>query len=71
MGGLNFTNLKWRGATSTNMDVYRNNLVIVTTPNNGHYNDATGTSGQVTFTYKVCEAGTGTCSNNVTVNFPP
>ena len=69
--GINAVMLKWRGATSTNMDVYRNNVVIVTTPNNGHYNDSTGTSGQAMFTYKVCEAGTGTCSNNVTVNFPP
>ena len=69
--GLNFVRMKWRGATSPAIDVYRDNVVIATTPNNGHYDDSTGTSGQATFTYKVCEAGTGTCSNNVTVNFPP
>ena len=45
--------------------------VIATTPNDGSYDDSTGTTGQASFMYKVCEAGTQTCSNNVTVNFPP
>jgi hypothetical protein len=45
--------------------------VIVTTPNDGSYDDSTGTTGQQSFLYKVCEAGTQTCSNSVTVNFGP
>jgi hypothetical protein len=71
VGGINTSRLKWRGATSANVDVYRDGVVIATTPNDGLYDDSTGTTGQASFMYKVCEAGTGTCSNNVTVNFGP
>jgi hypothetical protein len=69
IGGINTSRLKWRGATSANVDVYRDGIVIATTPNDGSYDDSTGTSGQASFMYQVCEAGTQTCSNTVTVNF--
>ena len=71
VGGINTSHLKWRGATSVNVDVYRDGNVIATTPNDGSYDDSTGTTGQASFTYQVCEAGTQTCSNTVTVNFGP
>src|SRR5256714_9287646 len=71
VGGINTSRLTWSGATSSNIDVNRDGIVIATVPNNGHYNDSTGTSGQATFTYKVCEAGTQTCSNSVIVRFRP
>jgi subtilisin family serine protease len=70
VGGINTARLKWRGATSANIDVYRGGVVIATTPNDGLYDDSTGTTGQASFMYKVCEAGTQNCSNTVTVNFP-
>jgi serine protease len=64
--------LQWRGAaTSTNIDVYRNNVPIATTPNDGQYDDSTGDMGQAQYVCRVCEAGTQTCSNDVTVHFPP
>jgi hypothetical protein len=69
VGGINTSRLKWRGATSANIDVYRDGVVIATTPNDGLYDDSTGTTGHVSFTYKVCEAGTQTCSNEATVSF--
>ncbi len=71
VGGINTSRLKWRGATSANIDVYRDGNVIATTPNDGLYDDSTGTTGQASFMYQVCEAGTQTCSNTVTVNFGP
>jgi hypothetical protein len=71
LGGINTSRLKWRGATSANVDVNRDGNVIATTPNDGLYDDSTGTTGQASFMYKVCEAGTQTCSNTVTVNFGP
>jgi len=37
--------LQWRGATSAFIDVYRNNVLIATTPNNGQYTDSTGDTG--------------------------
>ena len=70
VAGINTSRLKWRGATTANVDVYRNGLLVATTPNDGQYDDSTGTSGQASFMYTVCEAGTQTCSNTVTVNFP-
>jgi len=71
VGGINTSRLTWTGAISTNIDVYRDGVVIATTPNDGSYTDSTGTTGRARFTYKVCEAGTQTCSNEVTVRFRP
>ncbi len=71
VGAINTSRLTWSGAISNNVDVNRNGVVIATTPNDGSYDDSTGTTGQASFLYKVCEAGTQTCSNTVTVNFGP
>jgi YVTN family beta-propeller protein len=70
IGGINISRLRWTGATSANVDVYRDGVVVATTPNNGSYDDNTGTSGQASFMYHVCDAATQTCSNTVTVDFP-
>jgi serine protease AprX len=69
VGGINTSRLTWSGATSPNIDVNRDEVVIATVPNTGTYTDSTGTTGQASFTYKVCEAGTQTCSNEATVSF--
>jgi hypothetical protein len=63
-----FADLSWSGATSANVDVYRNGAVVTTTANDGAYKDKppkTITSA----TYQVCEAGTSTCSNEMTVSW--
>jgi hypothetical protein len=70
IGGINTSRLKWREATSTDIDVYRDGTLIVTTPNDGSYIDSTGDTGRARYTYQVCEAGTQTCSNEATVTFP-
>jgi hypothetical protein len=72
--GRHTVDLIWSGATSANIDIYRNGVVIATVPNNGSYKDFIGVrGGNVRYTYKVCEAGTQNCSNGVTVRFggPP
>ena len=61
--------LTWSGATSANIDVYRNGMRIATVPNTRAYTDSTGAHGRATYTYRVCEAGTLTCSNDATVRF--
>jgi len=61
--------LTWSGATSTNIDVYRNGVVVATVANTGTYTDSTGDTGRARYTYKVCEAGTSSCSNDVIVTF--
>jgi hypothetical protein len=67
--GLQTVDLSWAGATSSSVDIYSNGGLIVTVPNNGFYTDHPNDRGHATYIYQVCEAGTGNCSNQVTVNF--
>jgi hypothetical protein len=69
MGGINTVRLTWTGATSSDVDIYRNGVLIVTTANDRSYIDSTGDTGRAQYTYKVCEAGTQTCSNVERVRF--
>jgi hypothetical protein len=66
--------LSWNGANSANIDIFRDGVVIAAVPNNGVYTDAIGVrGGNARYIYKVCDAGTQNCSNQVTVRFggPP
>jgi subtilisin family serine protease len=67
--GVKNVDLTWTGASTTNVDVFRNNAYITTTVNDGAHTDVINTKGGGTYTYRVCEAGTTTCSNNATVTF--
>jgi len=62
--------LKWHPVINGgSVSVLRNNVVIETIADDGHANDNLGTQ-TGTFTYQVCETGTGNCSNIVTVQVP-
>jgi serine protease len=76
--GINTVHLTWSGAGSRKIDVYRcvrrddtgydcNPMPIVTTGNDGAYTDSTGDTGRASYKYRVCEAGTSTCSNTAEV----
>ncbi len=67
--GRQHADLEWSGATSTNVDIYRNGSKIVTTANDGFDTDNIGKVGGGSYIYKVCEAGTTTCSSEATVTF--
>jgi cell division septation protein DedD len=68
--GLQTVDLFWNGVTSANVDIYRNGVLITTVPNDGGaYTDHINRTGGGTYTYRICEAGTGNCSNQVTVTF--
>ena len=68
--GRQTVDLSWNGATSNNIDIYRNGALIATVPNiPGFYTDHIGARGNNSYTYRVCEAGTQHCSNEVTVRF--
>jgi aqualysin 1 len=68
--GLRRADLTWSGAGTSTVDVYRNNVRILTgTANDGFQTDNIGGKGAGTFTYRVCNAGTSTCSNNSAVTF--
>jgi hypothetical protein len=68
--GVHTVDLSWSGATSSSVDIYRDGVVVATVPNIDAYTDNIGDrGGNVHYTYKVCEADTATCSNEVTVEF--
>src|SRR5436190_12920555 len=68
--GQQTVDLSWNGATSNNIDIYRNGVLIATVPNiPGFYTDHIGARGKGTYTYRVCDAGTQNCSNQVTARF--
>ena len=67
--GRHTVDLSWSGASSSKVDIYRNSARIATTANDGFYTDRILGHGQGSFTYQVCNAGTQTCSNQVTVTF--
>lgn len=64
-----YADLSWSNATSAKVDVFRNDAKIVTTVNDGAYTDKSIPSTVNSVTYKVCEAGTSNCSNEVTVSW--
>ena len=64
-----FVDLSWSGATGSNVDVYRDNVLVKTTANDGFYSDSLGRTNETTFVYRVCNAGTSVCSNDATAQF--
>ncbi len=60
--------LTWTGATTQYVSLYRNGVSIGAATNTGSTVDVVVTSGG-TFTYKVCEYQTTTCSNTASVTF--
>ena len=64
--GVNYANLSWNGAGGA-VDVYGNGAIIATVSGTT-YTDTIG-RGSGTRTYRVCTAGTSTCSSSVTVSY--
>ena len=68
--GRQTVDLSWNGVTSANVDIYRNGVLIATVPNDGGtYTDHINRTGRGTYRYRVCNAGSQTCSNQATVTF--
>ena len=64
--GRYYVDLTWSGAVGANVDIYRDNVLIATVPNNGAYTDFLDKN-RGTFVYKVCETDGSACSNEVSV----
>jgi subtilisin family serine protease len=56
--GKRYVDLNWTNATTSNVDIYRNSVKVITTANDGAHTDALSSRG--TYTYQVCEAGSTT-----------
>ncbi len=66
--GVRTANLSWSGAAGSSVDLERNGTIVGTIPNDGAHVDSAGKGGG-TLTYRICQAGTSTCSNAVTLVF--
>ena len=68
--GVHHADLTWSGATTSNVDLYRDGTRVATTANDGAHVDNIGKKGGGSYVYKLCEAGsTSACSAEVTVTF--
>jgi len=68
--GAQKVDLTWKNFSSQSVDVYRNNVRVMTTPNDGAQTDPINRSGAGTYVYKACESGATTvCSNTLTIVF--
>ena len=61
--------LSWSGATGDQVDVLRDGAIVATTDNDGSHTDTVDAHGGGSYTYQICETGTTTCSNEVTLDF--
>jgi hypothetical protein len=61
--------LKWFGANTPRINIFRNGVRIARVQNTNTYTDTLTVQGD--YTYQVCEAGTGNCSNEKRVRFGP
>lgn len=67
--GAQKVDLSWSGASGDDVDIVRDDVTVATTANDRAYTDAINAKGGGSYTYRVCEAGTGTCSATQTVVF--
>lgn len=68
--GRHTIDLNWSGASSSQVDIYRNGSLIATVSNSGSYTDSTNNrGGGASYTYEVCEAGSSNCSNSATASY--
>jgi hypothetical protein len=68
--GKHAPQLNWSGASTTNVDIYRDGAGIATVPDNPPYTDNIGTKGSAVYLYQVCEEGSTTaCSNTAQASY--
>ncbi len=67
--GLQKADLSWSGTDASEVEILRDGIIIDTVANTGSYTDDIDNRGGGSYVYQVCEAGTGTCSNEATVEF--
>ena len=71
-GGVRVADITWNYLCMNvaSVDVFRDGVKITTTPNDGVHRDVVG-QGTAYVNYKVCKAGTTSCTNLLAVAFPP
>ena len=67
--GLHQVTLLWSGTSTASVDIWRDGMLVASVPDTGRYLDALPGRGRAIYLYRVCEAGTRTCSAEVEVVF--
>jgi hypothetical protein len=67
--GLQKADLTWSGLSATSVTVFRGGSAVTTLSNSGTYTDPINRKGSGSYIYKVCAAGTSTCTNDATAAF--
>jgi subtilisin family serine protease len=67
--GLQYVDLSWSGSSATSFDIWRDSTNLGPLGGSSYTDDLQAKGGGVTYTYKVCEAGTATCSDLASVTF--
>jgi len=68
--GSQTADLTWNGLSGGSVDVYRNGGIVASAANDGsHTDNINKKGGGATYTYQVCNAGTSTCTNSVSISF--
>jgi subtilisin family serine protease len=67
--GTAYVDLRWSGASSAVVDIYRNGSFVTSTANDGAHTDGPLGKGGGSFRYKVCAHASSVCSNEPTVSF--
>jgi len=61
--------LTWSGFAARTVDVFRDGVKVITTPNDGAFTDKPSAKASGSYTYKVCVTGTPVCSADSRITF--
>ena len=67
--GRAMATLRWSGAKSGDVELYRDDQLIALTANDGKYIDTEISDHRKSATYRVCQPSSQDCSSNVVLNF--
>jgi subtilisin family serine protease len=67
--GINVVDLSWTGLRSINVDIYRNNALLLTTNNDGNHTDSINAKGGGSYSYVVCEQNSSVCTSTASIVF--
>lgn len=68
-GAIGRSRLRWSGAATALVDVYRDGVLVGATPNDGRFLDEAPDAGGSSVSYRVCEAGSRVCSDPAPASF--
>ncbi|NNK32776.1 MAG: PKD domain-containing protein [Xanthomonadales bacterium] len=69
--GRRVATLRWSGAETSDVELFRNGRLIATTENDGKYIDAAIEEHRKSAEYRLCQPGSDLCSDTISLDFNP